>query len=486
MNARLVVPAVPLPQTGRLATLAAATLAIGGLVALRAAGLHSGLLYPDGYQYLLMAQGLVEHLDPVTALGAGGDVLGPNADAAAKPFFPLLVAALTVLGLSPLAAAQAITVAAGAAIPVLTALVAVRLGATRPVALVAAALSATSTVAGDWWGFAGPDPLAPALALTAALAFLSRHPLAGGVLAGLCLTTRPSYALVALAAALAGLVAARTRPDALRAIIAGCATITVVLAVVRPPITAPDALTVGAAAVLVSVAAAVVLLAGRMGRVVAFAVAAAVVVPLAALDGGAWSSVARRDWALLGLAGAGLVLGLRAEATRSIMLRIIGLSLPLAVVYWAKNPGLERYLAQLVPELALVAALGIGTLRRQTVLVAAAGVAVAGALASSSPPAGPDAFQELAPKLERAPAGILVTAAPDAYGVLLSDRGIRVMRPGAEGLVLVDAAARAYEPDLRVDGEVISRIPVTTGFLRPDGTVDRAPAVLYRGRVVTR
>jgi hypothetical protein len=78
-----------------------------------------------------------------------------------------------------------------------------------------------------------------------------------------------------------------------------------------------------------------------------------------------------------------------------------------------------------------------------------------------------------------------VTAAPDAYGYLLPERPVHRLRVGAEGLVLIDGAARALAPDLEVDGKLLRRIPVITGFLRPDGAVDREPALLYRGRVVS-
>ena len=44
---------------------------------------HASLLYPDGYQYLLMARGISEHLRPTTVLGPGGDQFVPSADAAA-------------------------------------------------------------------------------------------------------------------------------------------------------------------------------------------------------------------------------------------------------------------------------------------------------------------------------------------------------------------------------------------------------------------
>ena len=165
----------------------------------------------------------------------------------------------------------------------------------------------------------------------------------------------------------------------------------------------------------------------------------------------------------------------------------MALSLPLAVLYWVKNPGLERYVAQLVPELALVAALGLGTLGRARLAVATAASALvtAGIALSSQPVIGVDSFQELAPALERAPAGPLVTATPDAYGFLLPERPVRRLQAGAEGLVLLDGAARAYAPGVRVEGKLLRRIPVLTGFRRPDGAVDRRPALLYRGRVAS-
>ncbi|HSI97275.1 MAG TPA: hypothetical protein VK926_02850, partial [Gaiellaceae bacterium] len=46
---------------------------------------HAALLYPDGYQYLLMARGLSENLEPTTTLGPSGDPFVPSPDAAVKP-----------------------------------------------------------------------------------------------------------------------------------------------------------------------------------------------------------------------------------------------------------------------------------------------------------------------------------------------------------------------------------------------------------------
>lgn len=470
----------------RTATLLAGAVALGAVVALRAAGLHEGLLYPDGYQYLLMARGIAEHLEPVIQLGPDGELLGPNPDAAAKPLFPLLVALLDLAGLSPSAAARAVTVMASAAVPALTGLLALRLGAGRAAAVLAAALVALSPGAAFWFGFAGPDPLAPALALAAALALLARRPVVGGALAGLCMLARPEYALAAAAAALAGLAAREARAEALRATPTALLVAAGALLLVRSPVTAPDLRALAGAVVVACVAGAALLVTRRMGTGTALGLAGAVILALGLADRGAWSSLAGRDGALLLLAAAGLVLACRRPDARTAALGVVALALPLAAVYWVKNPGLERYLIQLVPALALVAALGIGTVRDRRLAAAAGALALAGALAAAPRSVGVDAFRELAPSLEHAPAGALVTAAPDAYAVLLPERPIRTMRRGATGLVLVDGAARALEPSLRARGTVVARIPVLTGFLRPDGVVDRRPALLVRGRVVSR
>jgi hypothetical protein len=465
----------------------AASITFLGLVALRTAGLHDGLLYPDGYQYLLMAQGIAEHMEPAVRLGQGGDVFTPNVDAAMKPLFPALVALTSVLGVSPADAARAITVLASAAVPVLTGLLALRLGAGRVAAVVAALLCAVSPTLVYWSGYTGPDPMAQALALGAALTLLHRRPVVGGALAGLCVLTRIDYAIVALVAFAAAFAVRSLRREAIRSAASGVLVAAVIVGLVRPPVELPPAAAIVGSLGLAGLAAVLLLAAGRVSGLSAACIAVSLLAPFALLDGGAWSAVARQDWPLLLLALAGLALCLRARGTRSIALRIIALSMPLAVLYWVKNPGLERYVAQLVPELALVAALGLGTLGRARLAVATAASALvtAGIALSSQPAIGVDSFQELAPALERAPAGPLVTAAPDAYGFLLPERAIHRLQAGAEGLVLLDGAARAYAPGVRVEGKLLRRIPVSTGFLRPDGAVDRRPALLYRGRVAS-
>jgi hypothetical protein len=466
---------------------AVACCTFGALLALRAVGLHDGLLYPDGYQYLLMARGIAEHLEPVTTLGPGGDAFGPNADAAVKPLFPMLVAFASILGVSPLEAARGIAVIAGAAVPVLTGLLAFRLGAGRAAAVVAVILCAFSPTLVHWSGYPGPDPLAQALALGAALALLHRRPVAGGALAALCVLTRVDYALVALAAFAAALLVRSLRREALRSFLSALLVLSVILGLIRPPVELPPAAALGGALALTVLAALLLLMSGRVGIASGAGIATVVVGTLALLDGGAWASVGRQDWPLVSVALAGLALCLRTAGPRAIALRIVALVLPLAFLYWVKNPGLARYVAQLVPELALLAALGLSTLHRGRIAVgtAVAGLVAAGVAVSSQPAVGTDAFRELAPTLERAPAGALVTAAPDAYGFLLPERPVRAIRAGAEGLVLVDGAARAQAPGLQVEGKLLRRIEVIMGFLKPDGVVDRSPALLYRGRVVS-
>ena len=463
----------------------AACVTFAGLVALRAAGLHDGLLYPDGYQYLLMARGIAEHFEPVTTLGPGGDVFAPNADAALKPLFPALVAVASLFGASPLDAARGITALAGAAVPLLTGLLALRLGAGRAAAAGAVVVCAFSPTLVHWSGYAGPDPLAQALALGAALALLHRRPVVGGALVGLCMVARVDYAVVALAVFAAALVARSLRREAMGAATSAVVVVAATVVLTRPPIAAPSLDAIAGGVVLGLLSACLLIVATRVGAVWGACIAIAVVAPLALLDGGAWTSVARQDWPLIILALTGLALCLREPATRATALRVLALSLPLAALYWVKNPALARYVAQLVPELALLAAVGLGTVNRARVLVgtAAAGLVAAGVLVSSQPAVGTDGFRELAPVLEHAPAGALVTATPDAYGFLLPRRTVHDFRPGAEGLVLVDGAARGLTPGLRVDGKLLRRIEVITGFLRPDGVVDRVPVLLYRGRV---
>ena len=377
---------------------------------------HGALLYPDGYQYQLMARGIAEHGRPIVQLGHGGDTWIPSAEAALKPLYPLLVAALHLLGPSLATAATLVALVSSAAVVTLAAAVADRLGGSW---IAAAGLCLASPAIVFWSGFSGPDSLAQALALGAALAVLSSRERLGGVLWGLGVVARPEVALLALALPL-------MRRRRVEALVCGLFAIAAVLLIVRPPLALPAG--------------------GGIGH------------------GGAIVPLLRSDWPLLLLAAFGL--------RRSPWLAL-GL-LPLAA-YLVKNGESARYLTEMLP----VAAIAASMLGARALVGAAALV-----LATSAPASvGPDPFLPIARGLP--PDGEpLVTAAPDAYGLLVSGRAVRFMRPGARGLVLLDGAQRAYEPGVEARGRTVARLPAE--FLRPDGRLDESPAVLVRGAVASR
>jgi hypothetical protein len=394
-------------------------------IATRALQARGALLYPDGYQYLLMAKGIAAHGRPIVTLGHGGDTWVPSADASVKPLFPALVALLHVLGLSLRTAAQVVTIAAGSAVCVLVGALARRLTGSGLAALAAGALCIASPALGHWAAFSGPDPLAQALALAASLAFLDRRPVLAGALAGLCVTARPEYALLALLLCLLSV----------RFAAAACAAVACVLAAIRPPLAFNTASTA---------------IAGTMPKGV--------------------TGLLRSDWPLLVLGVVGLV-----WAPRRHVVMLVSAASALAVAYALKDPGSARYFASLVP-VACVAA-GYAVVRRPGLLLAAAGATLALVLPrEGAPPA--DTFASVAARLPgKAP---LYTAAPDAYGLVLA-RPVRFLRPGVRGLILLDGAQRVYEPQITVRGRVVRRIAPTVGFVRPDGTFDGARIALVRG-----
>ena len=102
--------------------------ALAAATALRWAQAHQGLLYPDAYQYLLMARGVLEEGRPVLPLGDGTNTLLPNADASLKPLYPALIASVHLLGASWLTAARLVTAVAAGAVVVLTGLLGLRAG----------------------------------------------------------------------------------------------------------------------------------------------------------------------------------------------------------------------------------------------------------------------------------------------------------------------------------------------------------------------
>jgi len=450
------------------------------------AELHSAVLYPDGYQYLLMARGIAENGRPLLRLGPGGDLFVPNVDASLKPLFPAVVAAVHLLGLDWLAAARMVTAGAGAATVVLCGALARRLTASWSSGAVAGALCLASPALAYWGGFAGPDTLAPALALAAALALLDRRPTLGGIFVAACVATRPEYLALALAAAPAAALDRRTRPFFLRAATSSAFAFAAVIAIVRPPLELPDA------RLLVGGAVATMLFGGLLVaalRDVAppFAWAFAVVAGIVALGVGgipaALHGLLASDWPLFVAAGAGFAAALaRPPLRRTALSLALGTSL-LAAIYVVKNPDLERYLSQLVVPLALTASLAAVRIRGAALLAPALGALVVLGPARQEPRT--DVFAATASVL-RGTSGTIVTAAPDAYGFLLYPRSVRAMRPGATGLVVLDAAQRTFEPELTARGQALRSVNAADGLSRPDGRVDRRPTVLVHGRVVSR
>lgn len=458
-------------------------------IGLRAARAQAGLIYPDGYQYLLMARGIAEHGQPVTQLGPGGDLFVPNVDAAVKPLYPLLVAGLELAGADPRAAAQAVAAVAGGAVVALCALLTLRLSALLGLRLggsvaggaAAGVIALLAPSLGHWSGFAGPDPLAQALVLGAALAACCRRPVVAGLLAGAAVCARPEVALLVAVLGLAALASRALRADAQAALAAAAGTTAAVHLAVRSPFPLPDARVVALGAGTAFVGAVAVAAVWRWPSV-GIALAVAGLTSFLALR--APVALERSDGWLLAAGGvAALSLAHDPRAAR-IGALILLVASPLAVAYVTKNPTSDRYLANLLPAACLLVGLAAAVRGPRLRLVAVPALAVGALLAPHPAPTGPDAFAATAARLD--PSGPpLVTAAPDAYGFLLPDRSVRDLVPGARGLVLLDAAQRAYVPSATARGRTLRLLP-GTGFVRWNGVVDDAPARLVRGVVAAR
>jgi hypothetical protein len=480
---------------------------VAGMVAVyvRAQGLHRGLIYPDGYQYLLMARGISAHLTPILRLGSGGDVFVPSVDAALKPLFPALVAiASGVAGLR--LSAEAVTVVAGAATVALAAMLAARLTGSAAAAAVAALAVLLSPALAYWTGYVGPDALAPAFVLATGLAAIERRPVAAGLLGACAATTRPEWALVLAALGLATLARPAARAFAGAALLAGCFAVAAIIAIVRPPLAVPPG---GAILLVVALAGTVATtLVGDWCAGTPRRAAAATVMILAAFVGvgltgrvAALGTHTRSEWPLLLLAVFGLVRACLTGRARPALMIVVVMA-TLGTVYVYRNAGSERYLAQLLPLAGVAAGLAVEPWPRQPRTAwrlrlpapawvrhglragaALAVVALAGIVAPRPAEPAPDAFSAIAGQLTHAPAGALISAAPDAYGFLVRDRPERMLRPGARGLILLDPAQRAYAPGLTARGVRLARLSVPNGFERPDGTLDTGPAWLIRGVV---
>jgi hypothetical protein len=467
---------------------------VGLLAAVRLREMHSALLYPDGYQYLLMAKGIAAHGRPFLRLGPNGDTLLPSADAAMKPVFPAAVAAVHLLGLSWTQAARAVTAVAGAAAIVLTGLLAGRLGGSRLAAVVAAGLCLASPEFRFWTGFAGPEPLALALATAAVLVLHARRPVLGGVLVALAVLTRPEFLLPAAAAAVAGFVLPQARKKTAEAAMSAALTTGAVLVAFRPSLVLPPV--AAFASLAAAPLAATAFFALRRRRPTAsvalvaavFAAAVAIVVAGRAPGLRVWLAA---DWPLFAAAAAGAIVCAWTPFRRASADAVVLAAVLLLAAYWTKNPASDRYVALLTPLLALLCGLGVSALRssayRALAAVLAALVLWEGATAGAGRAApASDQFAAVAAEIaaRRLPDRPFVTVAPDAYGVLLLGRSVRLPRPGASGLILLDGAQRAYAPGMRVRGRLLARLSPGPGFERPDGTVDDRPVLVILGRVL--
>jgi hypothetical protein len=468
----------------------ALTAAVGfvGALAVRMTQLHSGLLYPDGYQYLLMARGIAEHGRPETRLGPAGDLFVPSLDAAAKPLFPALVAIGDIAGVAPRTAAEAVTAMAAAAVVVLSALLALRITGSRTGAVVAGVLCLSSPSLGYWSGFAGPDPLAQALVLGAVLAAMHHRALPAGLLAAAAVCARPEAALPLLGVGLAALLVPRYRRAAGSGLQVALAAVAVVYLALRPPVELPTPVV---ALVGVTFVLAVTGFAAALWRWPRAAGAALLVLLAVALVGRAEDALGRADWPLFLLAFAAALVALRHPQTARAAGLVLLIAGSLTAVYLVKNPSSDRYLTNLLPAacvLVSIGSVGIAQRLRVPVLrVAGMGVAAAVALAltvvGGRERPGLDAFAALAPRL--GPSGPpLVTAAPDAYGVLLPGRSVLNLEAGARGLILLDGAQRAYVPRVTVRGRTVRRLRAAP-FFRWDGVVDDRAARLVDGVVVS-
>ena len=434
-----------------------------------------------------MARGLAEHLEPTTVLGPGGDTFVPSADAAVKPLYPLLLAGLHLFGVPWLTAAAVVTATAAASTVVLAALLASRITGSPWAGAAAGLVLLASPSLGFWSGFSGPDPLAQALGLGAALAFVCRRPVLGGALTGLAIATRPELALLAIAAAAVAARRREVRTDVGRAALAATGTVGLLFAAIRPPLALPDSELLLLAGVAVGC---VVVVAFAPARIAACMVAlglgvAAVLVTRASGINELW----RHDWPLLVLSAAGVVLSVGDRQRRLVAALLLGGALLLGSVYAVKNPGLERYFVVLLPVAALlagIAAAAIPRWARPLALGAVALVLVAGVVRPVPGSRDYDVFAVIARKVEPAVpvSAPLVTAAPDAYGFLLPGHTVREMRAGVRGAILLDPAQRLYQPALTAKGDVVLRVADEVAFARPDGELDAAPAIVVTGDVV--
>jgi hypothetical protein len=306
--------------------------------------------------------------------------------------------------------------------------------------------------------------------------------------------SRPELALLALAAATVGVARAELRQATSRALVSFTAALAVVLAGLRPPLGEIPIGTLAVASLAAAVAGAVFLVATRAGSNVGIPLVAGAVVTilfLVAVTGFApgirhWG---QNDWPLLAAALGGCFLAATTRRLRTPVCAIVLAAGLLAFAYVLKNPAADRYLSLLTPLVAVLASLPAAAsirAQRRIALVATGGLVGTTLALGGLPALAPDGFPTIARQLEalNGPSLPIVTAAPDAYGVLLADRPVRIARPGLSGLIVVDGAMRAYDPELRLSARTLATLDPGAGFLAPDGVIDSRPVRLKVGRVV--
>lgn len=338
------------------------------------------------------------------------------------------------------------------------------------------------------------DPLAQALALATGLALAYDQARLAGVLGALCCATRPEWGLVLASAAFAGLAFSRTRVPAARSLLTGTFVLAGVLALLRPPIAMPPGgpLLLGAALLAGTALQAGAIWAGDNARRAVRAAAVSLGVIAVLIASGRVPALTRLfagQWPLLALAVAGLLGACRYGPGRPALMLLAG-AVVLGGAYAFRNPGSERYAAQLLPlacvSAGFVAGRPAGSRAWLRLAPVASALALIPVIAAPQPLPGNDSFAALAGRLAHAPSGTLISAAPDAYGFLLPGRPEEPLRPGARGLILLDGAQRSYASGLTANGVLLARLWSPDGFKRPNGSIDTGPALLVRGVVKLR
>jgi hypothetical protein len=477
--------------TLRIVVAAAAAGAITQLAVWKLSRLHGGMLYPDGYQYLVMSRGIAENGRALFDTGRGGDVLLPNADAALKPFEPLLVALLHLGGLGWWDAASIVTAGAAVGVVLLAGALTWHVTGSKLFAGSAAALCIASPSVTWWSAFLGPDAVAPCMGLAALLAALRGRPQVAGVLAGLAATSRPEYALAAGVALIGMLIERETRQAAARGFACALLTVAAVIAVTRPPLGIVDGgqlAMAGGAVILAGVAWAMVPRLAATSWAATVGMTGAIGVALAAALAGRAEGLhvlASDQPLIIGLVVVGLVLAAAGER-RVLVIRLTLLIGLMLLIYWEKNPALDRYPTQLLPLAVVPALAGLARIRRPGA-IRVAPLLVAFATLVLWPPSAPietDTFRTVAGKLP-ANGPALISATPDAYSFWLPHRSHRLIVPHARGLFIVDGATRSLTP-LRVCGTVLQRVSSEPGFAPPYAELDIEPAELVAGAARSR